>query len=514
MAEEMKRLGNAQWFRGQTSNWPLLSGLGRLKDDERDDAIRRLSNFKGWIERISISKSIASDELSMMAIAQHYRIPTNLIDFTTDPHIAAFFACNEPTHKPVEGNFSCIICLNTDEFSRFCEMLEMQSELPDPIMVDVNVPELWRIQAQKGVFLLYPFGEDFEKKWYEFDRIIFPSVEKTEGMIPKEDVYPTQKSDLEILLDQYFMLEQMQEGRKNFDLLTEYSTITKYKIESSVDGIQWECFKPELFFEHSSWDNAQIKNWTELLPEDWTEISKAHLIVLDYPPNIEDPKRLRKLISEQLSIKFSQITGVRKLPLKWKLQNSPLSKSEEIERVEGAMAMLWDGLRRWPYLDNDIALGLATLVVSGVLIQQNPFSNHDVQIQAIIMDNCLGKAVEVEIALEDSTYSRGYANGDDLLAAVRKDFHETLTEEWRPKIENITQILQIAPSPRHVFDFYALNRLFATQIAPVQVNIRSETLRKARERMATQITPVQVNISCRKNARVYNLTRIIRLGLP
>ena len=204
MAETMRATGGASWFRGQTRNWPLLSSFVRCNPSDQSDAFERISRFWEWLHTVPALEDLASDDDAARAVAQHYGLATNLVDFSTEPKVAAFFSAHMPP-PPTEGDdTSCIICLNFDELKNLCDaMKEVRPEVTAVKAVTVEVLELWRIQAQYGVFLEYPFDANFERTAFNFDRIIFPTERDSDvlsKLIPEEDIYPTQKSDLEILL--------------------------------------------------------------------------------------------------------------------------------------------------------------------------------------------------------------------------------------------------------------------------------------------------------------------------
>jgi len=102
--------------------------------------------------------------------------PPNYVDFTTEPAVAAFFAAHDSAPNTSADDLSCIICVNTRELSRVSESVRtVRPEWPAFAEVHIDVPELWRIQSQHGVFLFYPFDEGFERNIFDFDRICFPT---------------------------------------------------------------------------------------------------------------------------------------------------------------------------------------------------------------------------------------------------------------------------------------------------------------------------------------------------
>ena len=51
-------------------------------------------------------------------MAQHYGLPTTLIDFSTEPKVAAFFSAHDAKPpKDGEEDVSCIICLDPANLS-------------------------------------------------------------------------------------------------------------------------------------------------------------------------------------------------------------------------------------------------------------------------------------------------------------------------------------------------------------------------------------------------------------
>jgi hypothetical protein len=390
------------------------------------------------------------------------------MDFTTEPRIAAFFA----THRSPAGlgnqEYSCIICVNTHELQDFWSSIaRVRPDWPEPRRVGVDVSELWRLQAQRGIFLFLPY-EDFERI-YDFDRIYFPA-QSSIPLIPEEDVYPKQKSDLEILLDQYFMLERMAEGDQ---ILAE--TIDKFAVrvqaEGLPEGIEKACFGKAGLPVLNSWSEVNLQAWREPTPERWSEYSKAPRVGIELPP-LEDPAKQLSRMARTLTEQLMTQPELRKGPVIWRCGGEVF--------VEESLRLFWDGARRWPYKDEDLATGLSLVAVFALLVSRSPRAQHYPHIAEELATCCLGHVIEVEIGMIDGSYTRGYARRSDLARAVRTDFTQYLNDEWRPQITKIQHVLQIATVPSRVFNFDPLATVFIQQVVPTQVVLRGESSGKAR----------------------------------
>jgi hypothetical protein len=490
LAEHMRASGTCNWFRGQTRNWPLQSSLSRRDEVGRNQARERLARFSDWISDVPELHGSVQTVDEIFGVAQHYGIPTNYVDFTTEPSVAGFFASHEPPPTKTDGDVSCITCVNTEELARVWEAVrQVRTEWPPFAEVHVNVPELWRIQAQRGVFLFYPFDEGFEASIFNFDRICFPPAESAgeiSALIAEEDIYPTQQSDLEILLDQYFMLERMARG--NEALRAAAFTIT---FPSLPDGIDAECFGPVGLPEHDSWRPDRLAGWSLPAPEHWTAISKAPELEVKWPPGAGTSESREKL-ADHLAHQIGRVPECRKGPVRWKhLRES----GEDFNFISTSMSFFWDGVRRWPFSNDDVSHGLATAAVFAEMIAAEPRAQADPDLAGSLAARCLGSddTIEVEVGMADGSYTRGWAVPEDLDAAIRDDFASYLNDTWRPRINSIRSKLQISNVPQRTFVFERLATVFARQIVPTQVVHRASTTGQA---------------------RLYNPARAISFGLP
>lgn len=198
LAATFKKEGRYDWFRGQSEEWSPDPTLVRLDEDGRKVADERWSRFAYWVHKTSGLEELRKDSDLITAVAQHYGIPTMYLDFTTDPGVAGFFAASTKPDPNVRG---CIFCLETRELAEHWKLLSSISKQYYSIDLVANkVPNLWRLEAQHGVFLYCPGNWNLA---YGMVRITFPQCGPP-SFPTKDQIYPSKKSQLEILLDHYF----------------------------------------------------------------------------------------------------------------------------------------------------------------------------------------------------------------------------------------------------------------------------------------------------------------------
>jgi len=154
------------YFRGQTGLWDVTSSLHRhYGKPEYNKAINICVSVVNWLKQNEyISGVVKNDDNQALAIAQHYGCPTDMVDITSDLMTAAYFA----TSDEANGN-GCIWIFSPDDF----EIMEIVMRYPPRGMfsglsqdiidklaasnysqlIRVNIPELSRLNAQKGLFL-------------------------------------------------------------------------------------------------------------------------------------------------------------------------------------------------------------------------------------------------------------------------------------------------------------------------------------------------------------------------
>lgn len=94
------------WFRGQsTAEWDLKPGFHRILDHCERTETDYLNQFRQITSNNPIAFKL--DKWGWLTFAQHHMLPTRLLDWSTQPLIALFFACQEqskPTIDPTNKN--------------------------------------------------------------------------------------------------------------------------------------------------------------------------------------------------------------------------------------------------------------------------------------------------------------------------------------------------------------------------------------------------------------------------
>lgn len=360
LANKFKTEGHYNWFRGQVQDWPLYSSLGRIKfsgdDESMEIAYFRIALFSKWVsERAELRYLIDPNRVNdFYAIAQHYGIPTNYIDFTTDPGIAGFFAAHT-TNPPQDDKKSCIYCLNTDELFYIWGIIESANEGAELELVTIDVQNLWRLKAQRGVFLYANFNL---ADLYPMDRILFPYTGYP-SFPTYERVYPMHKSALEQLMDQYLHVESRKIAEKVF---YESGEDEKYDIvhwNAHPEGVYIEAFtNKQQLFTAGSWDSNVLQSWEVYPSENYVDVlGPSFSVKLKPQASVEDNQKSVSFAMRQI---LRSEPTVRARAVEWIFTDLPESVSQH--ELTSAFRLVWNGMRCLPYSDEDIADALASIV--------------------------------------------------------------------------------------------------------------------------------------------------------
>ncbi len=103
------------WFRGHARlEWTLVPSALRPRSlAQRNRALGLLDGFRQVAELKVVRRPEADDELGWHQVAQHYGLPTRLLDWTENPLAALYFACWE--HVEADG---VVFVVNPSDLNR------------------------------------------------------------------------------------------------------------------------------------------------------------------------------------------------------------------------------------------------------------------------------------------------------------------------------------------------------------------------------------------------------------
>lgn len=155
--------------RGQECDWSLLPSVLREKDGYRIYGPKKaktfIEDFKNDGARYIPDSHTINNKNEWLVYAQHFGMPTNLLDFTYSPLISLMFALENAFSFDDEG-YAVVWFLNPIELNKkainrleivnlFDEKEELFHNLEVPIVV--NSPKNnSRIAAQNGLFVYFP----------------------------------------------------------------------------------------------------------------------------------------------------------------------------------------------------------------------------------------------------------------------------------------------------------------------------------------------------------------------
>ena len=305
LAEQLKNSGEYDLFRGQRRNYEIRPSVHRPGTDI-EKAQDALNTFYQWVHETPDLSSLHGDEKAILAVAQHYGIQTPLLDFSRSPKIAGFFACDGAK----QGDTGTIICLNKRKFKESWEDLNGRYYKDEgrllTELISIDVRNLWRLQAQEGEFLKCHVDPNLLEMFSYFLHIYFPQQEEIE-IIENTKIYPTQKSHLEVLLDQYFLIDSYPDRFRQLEEM--YGHVIYSSVEDDIRlDIATYFENGEVPNNHSSWESESAKRWLCEPDEHYIEHEFVRAVKLIIP-SVDRLNELESRLEEQLALIFEGLLG-------------------------------------------------------------------------------------------------------------------------------------------------------------------------------------------------------------
>jgi FRG domain len=473
-------------FRGQTNDkWPVKSSAERLSESERTLAQEKIARFVAWARNTPQMNSVSANIDSLFAIGQHYGLATSFIDFTDDPEIAAFFAC-DMNREPDAGQHACIVCLNMQGFKEFWNggygtaLLAHNPGTKLPEIIHIDVQNLWRLQSQHGCFLWNPIAEI--EGFYDFDRIIFPYTRHDPALPSHERIYPKNQSSLEQLLTGFFMNEQLREGNAAISSLEGFSVHHITIEESGHDISSWY---PDGIEPTPDWKDAS--RW-DVIPNERAENA------LNSPPLLlhesVDASSAAQEILSNLTVDF--IAASRSHGLFFSPQGTA-SMQPIIVRLHACIRRLWNGMRRLPFTDVEIREALEATIqfflsagrdARGIASELSDESFGVDQLYVDFTRNADGKG----------DYSKAYVSRLELIRAHTEKFVRLASEHLGKAEVGAMDLIQLRARPWQRFSFAGLRHLMVKELIPCQLVLRGDSPNEHALKTVIYFSPTDLKI--------------------
>jgi FRG domain-containing protein len=462
IAERLRAEGRHDFFRGQIQPWTLRSSLQRQDGAAQLSAIQWLNRFRVWVSNTEGLWPIAADQDQAIAVAQHYGLPTDFIDVTPDPRVAAFFALDG--RDPALTAPCCIVCLSSRDLARVWATRYANYRRPE--IITMTVPNLWRLEAQQGAFLFCPYP-DFEAL-YPVDRICFPPSAPDETLAA-DQIYPARKSALEILLDQFFQKRSIAQFNEQMR-----EVMREHAFESPDERYYPDRLASGTLDTLASWNDGALRPWRYVTREAYQAVVSPGEILLTVS-SIDDPVAAGRDAANAVADRLAREPDVRSRALLFVVRGlADVVQGPATSGLAGRLAQLWDGLRLLPYEPAEIAEGIGRCLALGVAMVRHNVANPNTQEAAVIFRDLGDESIVlVEFGQDDKSYSRAFVAEQDLRAIIRSDIFELLTPEYAESSrKDIRALLYSIYAPEKLFEFRPFARLFATRLAPIQVHTR------------------------------------------
>jgi FRG domain len=449
----MIKSGDFDIFRGQVSDWPLIPSAFRRPSKDRDG----LEEFEAWVlKSFAVADAINSPD-AMTATAQHYGIPTKLLDFTSSPEVAAFFA----THLDADDGkhkFGYI----------FCGKSELIDRLPHCRLVVLDVKNLWRLSLQNGLFVEVSSREGANNLTTAMQVIRFKQPAKSP---PASTVYPDRKSSLEVALDEYFQKRDAQLAGTHFT--QNGGQHINYLIQT-YPGVFPKRRNPGI---NDTW-RVLIKNgW--LLPADEHHKAVANRSTLSVSLPAKNGPSLRNALVELLGAEIAAAHRSGRF-LTFELCDAAI-ENETLAVLGRQLELLWGSVRGLPLTPPsliELFTNSISMTIDLLRLQNSAQADELKELEEGVVNKIISGYIDDIYWLRFGPHFGisfdGAVSKSAALQAVHMPTIDNLSPFYRKRIqEDNLSVFDFLTEPQHSFDSEPFIELFYAQILPTAFLSRS-----------------------------------------
>ncbi len=345
---------------------------------------------------------------------------------------------------------------NLESFARcftiYCFSESDFSGLSSVRIVELDVANLWRLQAQRGLFLDFRDQEQVPDIRSIATRIFFPSVKLTEQ--ERSYLYPVRKSALENVLDQWFYRHQVDTMMSDFVGIKHHLTVKRY---SYPGAFQWRVvpdLPPTWVGEHQGWFLPIVE------PEAVLRSTSPVSISLPASSDIGDAvEHVRCLVEAPI---LASRTSGQLLTFAIDVDSTTYPLVAGAERL---LNRVWDGVRTLPY---DLSELVACISLTTALVLLRATGHDEIDDWH---ENLWGETDLLEVAPVGGHIEAGFVSKAALAEAfTTSHFHELASPFRRLAEANRRDLMTFVVDPWILFDFKRFKRIFVEQFIPSAVD--------------------------------------------
>lgn len=169
-------------------------------------------NFGNLMKTFNLDKWLNEDSVEIAALAQHYGLPTRLIDWSYNQYVASFFATNF-TAKPARNKKISLWMLN---YKKLCNLFA--SPLSDIKIFSPHYQWNENAKSQKGLFTFIQSKHDIKEIPLRNEYLDFFIENESLSSDPKFDILKTDQRTMDVALE---------------DAITEYNSKKTNQIDAN-----------------------------------------------------------------------------------------------------------------------------------------------------------------------------------------------------------------------------------------------------------------------------------------